>query len=52
MRQVPGVAGHLKEGVTLEALERQARAQTDMAAAEAMQQAKQKLWAGFARRSA
>ena len=50
LRQLPGLAGHLKEGVTIEGLERQARAQTDSPAAEAMQKAKQKLFASFQRR--
>lgn len=52
LRQVPGVAGYLKEGVTLADLERQARGQSDTAAAQAMQTAKQKLYARFARQSA
>ena len=50
LRQVPDIAGHVREGVTIQDLERQARAQTDTAAAEAMQTAKQKLFAGFQRR--
>jgi transposase InsO family protein len=50
LRQLPGVAGHLREGVTMEELERQARAQSDTAAAEMMQAAKQKLFATFHRR--
>jgi transposase InsO family protein len=52
LRQVPGVAGYLNEGVTLADLERQARAQSDTAAAETMQQAKQKLYARFTKQSA
>ncbi len=50
LRQLPGVAGDLREGVTIQELERQARARTDTAAAEAMQAAKQKLFASFQRR--
>lgn len=53
LRQLPGVAGYLKADVTLQELERQARAQTDTAAAEAMQRAKRKLFTRFqGRRSA
>jgi transposase InsO family protein len=50
LRQLPGVAGHLKEGVTIQELERQARAQTDMEAAEQMQEAKRRLFVSFHRR--
>ena len=50
LRQLPGVAGYLKEGVTIRNLERAAGAQTDLAAAAGMQAAKQKLFARFARR--
>jgi transposase InsO family protein len=50
LRQLPDLARHLKEGMTIEILDRQARAQTDMAAAEEMQKAKQKLFAGFRQR--
>ena len=50
LRQLPGLAGHLKEGVTIQELERQAREQTDNQAAEAMQKAKQKLFESFPRR--
>src|SRR5258708_27582820 len=53
LRQLPGLAQHLKEGVTIQELERQAREQTDNQAAEAMQKAKQKLFESFPpRRSA
>ncbi len=48
LRQLPGLAGHLKPDVTLQDLERLARTQTDTAAALEMQAAKQKLFAGFA----
>jgi transposase InsO family protein len=47
LRQLPGLAGHLKGDVTIADLDRQARAQTDTAAAREMQKAKQKLFARF-----
>jgi transposase InsO family protein len=47
LRQLPGLAGHLKSDVTIQELERQARAKTDTAAAIEMQKAKQKLFASF-----
>jgi hypothetical protein len=50
LRQLPGLARHLKEGVTIQELEQRARRQTDTAAAEAMQKAKQKLFESFQRR--
>jgi len=50
LRQLPGVAGDLKADITIQELERQARAQTDIAAAREMQAAKQKLFAGFLKR--
>jgi transposase InsO family protein len=50
LRQLPGIAGYLREGMTIQDLERQARARTDTAAAESMQAAKQKLFASFQRR--
>ena len=50
LRQLPGLAGHLKSDVTIQDLERQARAKTDQAAATEMQAAKQKLFAGFPQR--
>lgn len=50
LRQLPGLAGHLKEGVTIEDLERQARAHSDLTAAEQMQTAKAELFARFHRR--
>jgi transposase InsO family protein len=53
LRQLPGLAGHLKPDVTVQDLERQARARNDTEAAEAMQAAKQKLLLSFQlRRSA
>jgi len=52
LRQVPDLARDLKPGVTVEALERQGRAQTDQAAARQMQEAKHKLFAGFQREPA
>jgi transposase InsO family protein len=39
LRQLPGLAGHLKPDVTIQDLERQARAQTDTAAASEMRTA-------------
>ena len=50
LRQLPGLAGHLKPGLTIDELERASRAQTDTQAAERMQQAKRKLFEGFLRR--
>jgi transposase InsO family protein len=50
LRQLPGVAGYLKPGVTMESLERQAQAQSDTQAAWQMQKAKHKLFAGFLQR--
>jgi len=50
LRRLPGLAGHLKPNVTVEALERAARSMTDTAAAIAMQTAKCKLFAGFSQR--
>jgi hypothetical protein len=50
LRQLPGLAGHLKPGVTIQDLERESRAQTDTAAAKAMQAAKEKLFISFRRR--
>ena len=47
LRQLPGLAGHLKADVTIAELEFRARAQTDTAAATEMQKAKQKLFASF-----
>ena len=53
LRQLPGLAGHLRPGLTIEEVERQARAKSDHAAAEQMQAAKRQLFAGFQiRRSA
>jgi transposase InsO family protein len=47
LRQLPGLAGHLKPDVTTQDLEREARAKTDSGSAEEMQKAKQVLFAGF-----
>lgn len=53
LRQLPDLARQLKPGVTIEELDRQARAKTDTQAAAEMQAAKRKLFAGFhGRRSA
>lgn len=45
LRQLPGVAGYLQPGITMAALNEQARAQSDTAAAQQMQRAKQRLLA-------
>lgn len=50
LRQTPGLAGYLRPEITAADLEQQASAQSDTAAAEQMQAAKQKLFASFARR--
>lgn len=50
LRQLPGLAGHLKEDITVESLERLARAKGDTQAAVEMQEAKRKLFAGFQQR--
>lgn len=50
LRQLPGLAGHLKPDITPQDLERLAGLQTDMAAALAMQAAKQQLFASFAQK--
>jgi transposase InsO family protein len=53
LRQIPGLAGHLKPDVTTQDLEREARAKTDSSAAGEMQKAKQVLFTSFQpRRSA
>jgi hypothetical protein len=53
LRQLPDLAGHLKSDVTVQDLEREAGAQTDTAAAAAMQAAKEKLFTNIhERRSA
>jgi transposase InsO family protein len=50
LRQLPDIAGCFKEGVTMEALDRQARSVTDTQAAVAMREAKRKLFANIYRR--
>lgn len=50
LRQLPGLAGHLKADVTITELELRARAKTDTAAATEMQKVKQKLFASFRQR--
>ena len=47
LRQLPGLAECLKEGVTVERLERVAGAESDTGAALKMQAAKRKLFATF-----
>jgi transposase InsO family protein len=50
LRQLPGIAGHLKEDVTVDELERRAGMDSDTGAALRMQKAKHKLFATFADR--
>ncbi len=50
LRQLPDLARHLKEGITVEKLEAQARAMSDTVAAQEMQKAKQKLFNGIQHR--
>lgn len=50
LRQLPGLAGYLKEEVTIEQLERQAGIQSDTGAAMRMQEARRKLFASFVQR--
>ena len=52
LRQLPGIATHLKAGVTIQDLDRQARLHSDTAAAAEMQEAKRKLFVGLQRRTA
>jgi transposase InsO family protein len=47
LRQLPGVAGYLREEITTEELELRAGKQTDTGAALSMQEAKRNLFAGF-----
>jgi transposase InsO family protein len=47
LRQLPGLAGHLRSAVTVQELEQKARAQTDNEAAKEMQQRKEQLFASF-----
>ena len=44
LRQLPDLASHLKDGLTIEMLDQQARAKSDMTAAEEMQKAKRTLF--------
>lgn len=50
LRQLPGLAGHLRPDITVAELEQQARRKSDTKAALEMQTAKQKLFAGFLRK--
>src|ERR1700683_2970027 len=50
LRRLPGVAGYLKPELTIEALDRASRFQSDTVAAETMQAAKRKLFASFHQR--
>jgi transposase InsO family protein len=47
LRQLPDVARHLRAGVTLQQLDQQARAHSDLEAAQRMQQAKRRLVVRF-----
>jgi transposase InsO family protein len=50
LRQLPGIAGYLKEDLTIEQLDQSAERQSDTGAATAMQGAKARLFAAFAER--
>ena len=50
LRQLPGLAAHLKENVTADQLEHIAGRKSDTSAAIAMQKAKEKLFTSFARK--
>ena len=50
LRQLPGLASHLRQDVTLEELAQQARQPNDLEAARNMQAAKQKLFASLRRK--
>ncbi len=50
LRQLPDLPRNLKEGITIQMLEQKSRAKTDLAAAEDMQKAKQKLFMTIQRR--
>src|SRR5438445_5840746 len=52
LRELPELAKYLNEDVSIPELEQRARAQSDTAAATEMQQAKQKLFAGFGKKTA
>ena len=47
LRQLPGLAGHLRSNVTVQELEQKARTQTDNEAAQEMQRRKEQLFASF-----
>jgi transposase InsO family protein len=50
LRQLPGIAGYLKKDITIQDLERLARAKSDTQAATEMQEAKRKLFLNFRQR--
>jgi len=50
LRQTPGIAGCLKDDLTIEQMEQRAGADSDTGAAEKMRAAKRKLFAGFEQR--
>jgi hypothetical protein len=47
LRQLPGIAGYLRSGLTIAALDDQAQAHSDTQAARQMQEAKRRLFASF-----
>lgn len=47
LRQLPGMAGYLRAGVTVESVDEQARKHSDLEAAQQMQQAKRRLFTSF-----
>jgi transposase InsO family protein len=47
LRQLPGVAGYLRPGITIAELDERSREHSDLEAARRMQQAKQRLFAGI-----
>jgi predicted DNA-binding transcriptional regulator AlpA len=47
LRQLPGISRYLRAGITIDMLDRRAHAQSDTQAAQQMQQAKRRLFAGF-----
>jgi hypothetical protein len=51
LRQLPGLAQHLRQRLTLETLAKQAGFESDLEAALAMQKAKQNLFASLRRKS-
>jgi hypothetical protein len=50
LRQLPGMAGHLKDDMTIDQLQQRARAKSDTRAAVETQEAKRKLFASLRQR--